>query len=290
MEGELAIPENLAAAARAEGKQPWLAALPGTIRSLATRWSIDVGPPFRPGGHTAWVAPAARDGADLVVKVLWRHPDAEQEAEGLRAWAGDGAVRLHAAETVDAETAALLLERCRPGSTLKRLPEPEQDLVIARLLRRLWRRPPSGSGFRSLSSMCARWAAEFEEKGAGRGILDPGLARQGMALFRELPGNAEDEVLLCTDLHAENVLAAEREPWLVVDPKPYAGDPTYDVLQHLLNCEVRLHADPHGLVRRMADLLALDAGRLRLWLFARCVQESPDWPGLAEVARRLAPA
>lgn len=290
MAGEPAIPRNLAAAARAEGRQPWLASLPGTIRRLAARWSIDVGPPFQPGGQTAWVAPAARGGEDLVIKVLWRHPDAEQEAEGLRVWDGDGAVRLHAVETVDAETIALLLERCRPGTPLKELPEPDQDLVIAGLLRRLWRPPPPSHGFRSLHSMCARWAAEFEAKGAGRGTLDPGLARQGMALFRELPGNADSEVLLCTDLHAENVLAAEREPWLVVDPKPYAGDPTYDALQHLLNCEVRLHADPHGLVRRLADLLALDADRLRLWLFARCVQESPDWPELADVARRVAPA
>lgn len=34
--------------------------------------------------------------------------------------------------------------------------------------------------------------------------------------------------LLCTDLHAGNVLAAGRESWLATDPKPYLGDPTYD--------------------------------------------------------------
>ncbi len=96
-------------------------------------------------------------------------------------------------------------------------------------------------------------------------------------------------MLLCTDLHAENVLAARREPWLVIDPKPYVGDPTYDPLQHLLNCGDRLRADPHDLVRRMADLLGLDPERLLLWMFARCVQESPDWPALGEVARRIAP-
>jgi streptomycin 6-kinase len=68
------------------------------------------------------------------------------------------------------------------------------------------------------------------------------------------------------------------------------GDPTYDALQHLLNCEERLHADPHGLVHRIAELLELDHERLMLWLFARCVQESPDWPGLGELARKIAPA
>jgi len=97
-------------------------------------------------------------------------------------------------------------------------------------------------------------------------------------------------VLLATDLHAGNVLASRREPWLMIDPKPFVGDPTYDALQHLLNCEERLHADPRRFARRVAELLALDADRLVLWLFARCVQESAEFPVLADVARRLAPS
>jgi streptomycin 6-kinase len=39
----------------------------------------------------------------------------------------------------------------------------------------------------------------------------------------------------------------------------------------------------------MADLVDLDRERLLLWLFARCIQESLDWPHLADVARRIAP-
>lgn len=137
--------------------------------------------------------------------------------------------------------------------------------------------------------MCDQWADGFEAKQvAGKTGIDPGLAADGMALFRSLPRSAPREAVLCTDLHAGNVLAADREPWLVIDPKPYVGDPTYDVLQHLLNCPVRLAADPIGLVSRFAGLLGLDDERLRLWLFARCVQESPGWPHLADVARKLA--
>ncbi len=286
----LVIPGDLACAAESEGRDGWLATLPETVERLATDWSIHVGEPFQPGGQTAWVAPATRDDEDLVVKVLWRHPEAEHEADALRAWDGDGAVRLYAAVEVDSETIALLLERCRPGTTVRARPELEQDLVVAGLLRRLWRQPPSAHAFRSLQSMCDQWADEFEHKTAdGQSRLDPGLEREGIALFRDLPASAEREVVLFTDLHAGNVLAAEREPFLAIDPKPYVGDPTYDALQHLLNCAVRLHTDPHGLVGRMAELLRLDPDRLRQWLFARCVQESPDWPELAEVARRLAP-
>jgi streptomycin 6-kinase len=46
-------------------------------------------------------------------------------------------------------------------------------------------------------------------------------------------------VLLCTDLHADNILAALRAPWLVIDPKPYAGDPAYDVRQHMRAARIR---------------------------------------------------
>jgi streptomycin 6-kinase len=138
--------------------------------------------------------------------------------------------------------------------------------------------------------MCDGWADDCERKlAAGRGSFDHGLVSEGLELFRALPATAERNVLLCTDLHAENILASSREPWLVIDPKPYVGDPTYDALQHLLNCDQRLHADPRALALRMAELLGLDGQRLLLWLFARCVQESPDRPALGEVARRLAP-
>jgi streptomycin 6-kinase len=89
------------------------------------------------------------------------------------------------------------------------------------------------------------------------------------------------------DLHAGNVLAARRRQWLVIDPNPHVGDPHYDVLQHLLNCEHRLSADTLGLADRMAALLDLDRARLRRWLFARCVQESVLQPWLRPVAATL---
>jgi streptomycin 6-kinase len=283
------LPRNLIEAAEQEARTDWLATLPGTIGMLARAWSLTVAPPFQPGGQTAWVAPA-RDtaGTELVLKVAWRHTEALHEAEGLRAWAGRGAVRIYDCDEFD-DTIALLLERCVPGTPLAATPEPQQDLVVASLLRRLWDAPLAGHHFRPLQLMCDRWADEFATKAAARpDSVDTGLARDGIALFRSLPATADRAVLLCTDLHADNVLAAEREPWLVIDPKPYAGDPAYDPLQHMLNCPQRLHADPLGFTGRMADLLDLDRDRLLRWLFARCVQESPGWPPLAEVARRIA--
>jgi streptomycin 6-kinase len=276
-------------------RRAWLAGLPAVVDDLACRWSLRLGPPFQPGGAASWVAPARTAAGDRVVlKVGWWHDEAAHEADGLRAWDGAGTVRL-LGSLVTGNSSALLLEACDPGTPLARaLPPDEQDLVVAGLLRRLWIDPPAGFPFRPLSEMCDRWAAEFERDYAeatdrGGREIDPGLARAGLALLRELPGTAGDAVLLATDLHHGNVLAAAREPWLVIDPKPYTGDPAYDPLQHMLNFPGRLAADPAGFARRMAGLTGVDAGRLRLWLFARCVQESAGVPHLQAAAAQLAP-
>jgi streptomycin 6-kinase len=269
----------------------WLSALPDVIQQIASEWGLELGEPYLPGGQCAWVAPA-RDGRrdQLVLKVGWRHREAEHEAEALRFWDGDGAVRCFKTLSL-ADTTALLLERCVPGEQLgQALPEPEQDVVIAGLMRRLWAREPSdGQPFGSLARMCDQWADWFELdfEADGRG-LDPGLARAGMAVLRELPHSADRSVLLCTDLHAGNVLSSQRAPWLVIDPKPFIGDPAFEPVQHMFNCEERLASDPEGLSRRMAQLLELEAERVRMWLFARCVQESIHHRPTRELARRLA--
>jgi streptomycin 6-kinase len=274
-------------------RRVWMAALPQIVAELSRRWSLKVRRPYQPGGCTSWVAPALDDAGDRVVlKVGWRHADAEHEADGLRAWRGEGTVRLIDALLFE-DTSALLLEQCEPGTTLSDvLSAIDQDVVVADLLRRLWIEPSPGHQFRPLSSMCDRWADEFEHKyaaGEPRLLLDPGLARAGIELFRALPRTADCTVLLYTDLHPENVLAARRDPWLAIDPNPYVGDPTYDALQHMLNHPDRLATDPTGFVRRMAQLLDVDPSRLRDWLFARSVQESIDAPNLREVAIALRP-
>jgi streptomycin 6-kinase len=291
------VPRYLAETARQdEGVRGWIAGLPAIVADIAGRWSLRVGEPFQPGGQCSWTAPVTDPaGTSLVLKVGYRSPGGEErdEAAGLRVWAGNGAVRLQAA--AESELAhALLIERCLPGTPLgQALPEPEQDQVVAGLLRRLWAQPHAAYPFRPLAQMCAAWAGEFERDYAAAepaDRIDPGLARAGIALFRELPETADRRVLLCTDLHGDNILAAQRAPWLVIDPKPYLGDPAYDVLQHMLNCSDRLAADPAGLAARMASLTDVDAARVRRWLFARSVQESVGSSLMRQVAATLAPA
>jgi streptomycin 6-kinase len=154
---------------------------------------------------------------------------------------------------------------------------------------RLWRLPPPGHPFRQLSALIDYWTSET--LGAVDNWSDPGLVRQGLAVFENLLQTSRAEVLLATDLHAGNILQAEREPWLVIDPKPFVGDPAYDITQHLFNCQERLQADPNGLMSRVADLAQLDRERVRLWTFARAAADPrSDWNNrLMQIARLIAP-
>ena len=117
----------------------------------------------------------------------------------------------------------MLLERCVPGTMLRTLPEPEQDVVMADVLHRLWRKPPESHPFRPLAAMRANWRQETWTR-CDRWV-DPGMHREALQLFADLPASAPEELLLATDLHAGNVLRSERLPWLVIDPKPFVGDP-----------------------------------------------------------------
>src|SRR6266446_2737950 len=89
------------------------------------------------------------DGTSLILKLAMPHMEGEHEIAGLRFWNGDPAVRLIEA---DENLGAMLLERCEPGTTLRALPETEQDIVISGLLRRLWRVPSARHSFRPLSA------------------------------------------------------------------------------------------------------------------------------------------
>jgi streptomycin 6-kinase len=214
------------------------------------------------------------------------HMEGAHELQALQFWNGDPAVLVFES---DAGWNAMVLEACEPGTALSLLAEEDQDLVVAKLLRRCWRRPDGPHGFRTLSTQLDYWADETNAQSAW--WPDGGMVREGLRLFDELAVPSGADVLLATDLHAGNILPAQREPWLVIDPKPFIGDAAYDVTQHILNCRTRLNGDPAALISRMADLVDIDRRRIELWLFARLAAEPrDDWgDGAFALARRLRP-
>jgi streptomycin 6-kinase len=269
----------------------WLDRLPDVIRRLEQRWALTPDTPLDGEEPSCSYVTAVRaaNGMPAVLKIAMPHMEGEHEIQGLRFWDGDPTVRLL---EFDDELGAMLLERCLPGSPLRALAEDDQDVVISGLLRRLWRQPLKPHPFRPLSTLTRYWANETRSQIEQQPDIDMGLVRAGLHLFEELPGNATRTALLATDLHAGNVVRAEREPWLVIDPKPFVGDPAYDATQHLLNCRTRLRLHPDRTIRNFANLAEIEYERVRLWTFARAAAEPrDDWSNdnLMSLARAIAP-
>ena len=253
----------------------WLSRLPSIVADCAQRWSLEVRPPFEPLSYN-YVAPALRaDGTDVVLKVGVPNPELLSEIEALRLYNGHGIVRLLDA---DPDQGALLLERLAPGTPLSSLTDDEQATSIAaRVMRQLWRPVPPEHSFPTV----AKWAGGLkrlrEHFAGGCGPFPSRLVELAEALFAELIGSMAEPVLLHGDLHHENILTAERQPWLALDPKGLIGEPAYEVGALLRNPRPQLLAEPQPrsvLTRRvdqLAEELELDRERLLGWGLAQAV-------------------
>jgi streptomycin 6-kinase len=255
--------------------QDWADSLPALLAHACASWELTVGDPYE-GGHAAWVAPAERaDGTRCVLKLPYPDDESRHEPEALELWAGEGAVQLLERDEM---TRALLLERVEPGTTLLELGDPEEALAIAcGVLQRLWRPPEDGrQPFAPAGACAALWAVDIERMYQQHGApFDAGLLRGAVAAFEELAGYDGPAVVLHQDFHRGNVLRAEREPWLAIDPKPLIGERAFDarwLLYDLLYSEPRHPLAAAELLARLARELSLDAERVRLWSFARAVE------------------
>lgn len=228
---------------------------PPLAAAVARDWGLKLGEPYPPGA-AGYVVPAElEDGTPAVLKLQHSHREDEQEADALERWDGDGAIRLLAR---DDERHALLLERCEPGTPLSR--DADDPLgVLIELLPRLWK---DATGFRTLADESAWW---LEQGDLSR--MSPGPLRDAaVALARELVPTQGELVLVHQDLHGDNILAAEREPWLVIDPKPLAAEREFAVAPIVRSRELG-HSKRDVLHRldRLCAELGLDRERARGW-------------------------
>jgi streptomycin 6-kinase len=232
------------------------------------------------------VLPVRRaNGEQAVLKISWPHEEAEHEATALSMWDGDGAVHLLAH---DRDAWALLLERLDPHTTIEREPLPEALAVIASMIRRLDR--PAPPGIRHMRDVSARWVDEFPVENDGQVPVE--LIDQAVAYCRELGPNAGNH-LVNEDLHFQNVLRGEREPWLVIDPKPIAGDREFGLIPLLWN---RFDAaTSRSRLTVVVDMAGLDHELARKWTFVRAVDNwlyagADHWMGdtCSQIATALA--
>lgn len=260
---------------------PWIAALPDLAAHWLRRWDLRLdGPPAH--GMVSLILPVTRaDGTRAALKLQPMNEENAGEPIALRAWDGDGVVRLldH-----DEGSGAMLLERLDAARPLSIVRDDDASFqILAELLARLVAVPAPG-GLRRLDDIAARmldqvpWALPRLRDDADRRLVEVCAAA-----VRELIGEPGDR-LLHWDLHHDNVLAtypsSGREPWLAIDPKPLTGDPGFELLPALCDrwADVVATGDVRGAVRRrfdlMTEILGLDRRRARGWTLGRVLQNA----------------
>jgi streptomycin 6-kinase len=272
------IPAKLARTSVAwEGDEArdWLTRLPTIVAELSEVWDLEVGPPYEPGGNISGVAPVVRrtDGRPAVLKVQLPHPESAPEATALAAWAGGGAVLLHAA---DVERCALLIERCDAGHALEAaggtLEAVRAGATIGARLHGV--APPAG--LPALCDVLDGWADQLAGRLDGHPTEDPGLGRLAVEIMRTRPRACARQVLLHGDLNPTNVLAAQREPWLAIDPKPMTGDPAYDGARLVLQPDTGAALDPgrtlEARLGAVTETMCIEREALVAWCLVDAVQ------------------
>jgi streptomycin 6-kinase len=262
----------------------WRQQVPGLLARRAEEWDLQVGEPYSGGwaGHAVRVRTS--DGTPAVLKLIWPHRESEYEAEALEHWDAEGAVMLLRR---NADGTALLLERCEPGAFLSTLELDAALDIYVGLLPRLWK--IAGAPFHTLEEEALLWleSLPLEWEQAGR-PFERALVDAALEAIDELAPTQGEQVLLHQDLHALNVLSAEREPWLAIDPKPLVGEREFGIAPVVRGAELRHGRTEvlHRLTRLTADL-ELDPDRARGWCVAQTVAWGVDVPQHLEVARWL---
>ena len=265
--------ELLSYAERGPAWATWLDGLPRLVSDVLDEWELTVdGPPWH--GFCALVLPVLQaDGVPAVAKFSWMHEEQEHEHLGLQAWHGDGIVRLYRA---DPARGVMLLERLDGNTTLETVEDVEACTITAAFYPRL--HIPALPQLRTLSSFITRWTSDLERLDHAAPIPRR-LVEQAVSLGRDFvadPGT--DGTMIHGDLHYENVMAADREPWLAIDPKPMSGDAHYEPAPMLWNRFEELEGDVRNGVRprfhALVDHGGLDEHRARDWVVVRMLNNA----------------
>ncbi|MCV7414891.1 aminoglycoside resistance protein [Mycolicibacterium litorale] len=253
----------------------WVETLPEWTQSQLREWELRVdGAPTH--GATSLVLPVLTPRHQpAMLKLGFPDDESEHEHLALRRWAGNGAVRMLSAQP---HRRALLLERLH-SRDLTTVSDVEACAAVCELYRRI--HVPALPQLRTLTTWLELRNAELVALPRNSPVPRR-LVEQALTLSRDLMSESiGGAVLLHTDLHYENVLAAPpgaAEPWLVIDPKPLSGDRHFEIAPMLWNRWGELAGDVRDGVRRrfytLVDTAPFDEDRARAWVILRMVHNA----------------
>ena len=239
-----------------ETGRTWLDHLPTILAICEKRWNLTIGAPVSNLAFN-YVAPAIlADGTEVMVKTGMTN-EFPSQPEALQHFDGHGMVQLLA---YDEQDAVMLLERLKPGMSLRAVEHDEVSiLVVADIMRKIWHPlPQKHYPFPAVSDWGKGFARLRQLYGGGTGPLPQMVFDKAEKLYAELSASMGEAVLLHGDLHQDNILSAEREPWLAVDPKGVIGEPAFETGALLRNFwpDILSISNPHFLMQRRIEQLS----------------------------------
>jgi streptomycin 6-kinase len=251
----------------------WLNDLPQIIEEIEENWSLKTEKHF-PNLSYNYVAPcicAGGNEAVLKIGLPEANPEIINEAGFLQISNGKGTVKLLKS---DKNHRAILLEKLTPGANLKEIYfEYEATAVEAaiRVMREISRKAPNKSGFRRLEDWFGGLARAENTK------FDNRFASKAYGFFERINSASKQKFLLHGDLHHENILSAEREPFLAIDPKGIIGEIGYEIAVFLnnhaawLSAEDNLREKLNDAIRQFSEAFEIEPQDLKDWAFAQMV-------------------
>jgi streptomycin 6-kinase len=212
-----------------------------------------------------------RDGQPVVLKVIRNHGGEWRCGEVLKAFGGNGMVRV-----LDHLDGAVLLERLRPGSSLTSMVMNGNDDRATGILAEVLGSMSPSKPVHTVP-LVEDWAEDFVRlTGAAKGRIPHPLCESARRVYLQLCASQSNPRLLHGDLHHYNVLLDSERGWLAIDPKGVIGEVEYEVGAVLRNPYERpevfaAQATIEKRVDRFERELHLDAGRMLAWAFGQAV-------------------
>lgn len=246
-----------------KGKK-WLADLPRAVEKLAQKYHLERLTPVSNMSFN-YVASGFQHAQPIILKLGLNEQDLTNEKNCLLAF-----TKHSAAKVIAYKKNVILMERAVPGTTLKSYfpnREIESTKIICQLIDKLRTiSMPEQNTFHSVESLLD---ALNKQSAIPQNILI-----KSRKLRDELLATTEKRVLLHGDLHHENILRNGND-WLIIDPKGFIGDSTFELAAYMCNPIPDLLEDDsckhiiETRIKQCSALLNIPEERIKNWSYVK---------------------
>lgn len=248
----------------------WLLRLPAIIEYLIRTWNLGSVSTINNLTYNYVASALTKDGTTVMLKVCFDYNVWHNQTSALEIFNGHGSVMLIAK---NAEYHAMLLEAAQPGTSLKSyFPESDNEasVIAANVINKLHSNQPKAITV-SLQKLDTWIRALYNQELTK--ILPKEHVYTAQKLSSELIASQSQQIILHADLHHDNILMAQRESWLAIDPHGVVGEAAYEPGAFIRN------PSADRLTRQIityridafSDILNLDRNRISAWTYVQAV-------------------